>query len=176
MCLHGSIFIISWIFFFLYITYFPRRQLCISCVFTSPALVVPPEVNADQRRGALLFPAGLWRAAAGDSLRSDHLQPVWRRLLAQRDGVSIKSQISHTACVENGDEGLKQATKHTALYLKLFKKKCDVQLFILYSKSVWRPHRQQRCPPQPRLSAPTANTDMLLSVPPLIYWWVKMWK
>lgn len=98
---------------FAYITYFPRRQLCLSCVVMSPAFVVPPEVNADQRRGALLFPAGLWRAAAGDSLRSDHLQPVWRRLLAQRDGVSIKSQISHTACVENGDGSLKQATKHT---------------------------------------------------------------
>lgn len=104
---------------FVYVTYFSRRWLWPRCVFTSPALVVSPEVNADQRRGALLLPAGLWRAAAGDSLRSDHLQPVWRLLLAQRDGVSIKPQISHTAWVENGDGSLKQATKHTALYLTL---------------------------------------------------------
>lgn len=104
---------------FVFVTYFPRRWLCPRCVFTSPALVVSPEVNADQRRGTLLLPAGLWRAAAGDSLWCDHLQPVWRLLLAQRDRVSIKPQISHTAWVENGDRSLKQATKHTALYLTL---------------------------------------------------------
>lgn len=66
--LRGSFSIISWMLV--------RVSLCLCSVFTSPALMVSPEVNADQRRGALVFPAGLRRAAGGDALRSDHLQPV----------------------------------------------------------------------------------------------------
>lgn len=65
-------------------------------IFTAPALVVSPEVHADQGRGAVMFPAGFWRAADRDALRSDHLNPLWRLLLIQRDGAAIKPHISQT--------------------------------------------------------------------------------
>lgn len=101
-------------------------------VFTSPALVVSPEVNADQRRGALLLPAGLWRAAAGDSLWSDHLQPVWRLLPAQRDGVSIKPQISHTSWVGKWRQTLKAGNKtHSTLFNTQFESvMCKFSFYI----------------------------------------------
>lgn len=67
------------------------------CIFTAPALVVSPEVHADQGRGAVMFPAGFWRAADGDALRSDHLKALWRLLPIQRDGAAIKPHISQTA-------------------------------------------------------------------------------
>lgn len=85
-------------------TYVCRTCLCtvinflgyLFCIFTAPALVVSPEVHADQGRGAAMFPAGFWRAADGDALRSDHLKPLWRLLPIQRDGAAIKPHISQT--------------------------------------------------------------------------------
>lgn len=67
------------------------------CIFTAPALMVSPEVEAHQRRRAVVLPAGFWRAADGNTLRSDHLEPVWRLLPTQRDGAAIKPQIAQTA-------------------------------------------------------------------------------
>lgn len=114
---------------FVYHAFALRTRLCLHRVFTSPALVVSPEVNADQRRGALVLPAGLRRAAGGDALRSDHLQPVWSLLLIQGDGVPVKSQISHTAWAEGEHRCFNQVTTHTWLCLTL---ECVMWKFSFY--------------------------------------------
>lgn len=80
--------------------------------------MVSPEVDADQRRGAVMFPAGLWRAADRDALGRDHLKPLWRLLPIQGDGAAIKPQISQTACREKGrrrkeKQRLYYAKRHT---------------------------------------------------------------
>lgn len=67
------------------------------CIFTAPALMVSPEVHANQGRGAVVFSAGFWRAADGDTLWSDHLEPIWWLLLTQKEGAAVKPQISQTA-------------------------------------------------------------------------------
>lgn len=86
-------------------------------IFTAPALVVSPEVYADQRRGAVMFLAGLWRAADGDALGGDHLKPLWWLLPIQGNGAAIKPQISQTACREKERRKEKQrlynAKRHT---------------------------------------------------------------
>lgn len=87
-------------------------HVCAAC-FMSPALVVSPEVNADQRRGALVFLAGLRRAAGGDALRSHHLQPLRVLLLIQRNGVPVESQISHAAWTQEGDTDVLNRRQHT---------------------------------------------------------------
>lgn len=87
--------------------------------------MVSPEVNADQRRGALVFPAGLRRAAGGDALCSDHLQPVCSLLLIQRDGVPVESQISHTAWAEEEDTVRNSHNAHRTL---VNTGKCDGKL------------------------------------------------
>lgn len=67
------------------------------CIFTAPALMVSPEVHAHQGRGAVVFSAGFWRAADGDTLWSDHLEPIWRLLQTKKEGLAVKPQISQTA-------------------------------------------------------------------------------
>lgn len=59
--------------------------------------MLSPEVHTDQRRRAVMFPAGIWGAADRDTLRSDHLKPLWRLLSVQGDGAAIKPHVSQTA-------------------------------------------------------------------------------
>lgn len=111
-------------------------HVCVA-FFTSPALVLSPEVNADQRRGALVFPAGLRRAAGGDALRSHHLQPLRVLLLVQRDGVPVESQISHAAWTQEGDTDVLSRRQHTPDFVSDWKVRCaNFQIFILYSGRV----------------------------------------
>lgn len=63
-----------------------------------------PEVHTDQGRGAMMSPAGIWGAANGDALRSDHLKPLWSLLQIQGDRAAVKPYISQTTWYREREE------------------------------------------------------------------------